>query len=79
MNRSSHITLDSLLAGEPELEKENGIYSEALNSRNRARLSQQTRAPFGEVNVQTPAQVPQLKRKSSAIDPSVVIKVKNIR
>ncbi len=81
MNRNSHLGLLVALPTDAEQEKENGIFSKALNSRNQARQSQEVRAPLGEINFQINRVPPQtkLKKKESQIDPTVAIKTKNIR
>lgn len=74
-----------LISSQPsdiELEKENGVYSQAINSTNLARRqSQEVRVPFGETNIEmTPIRAPiKLKKRESQIDPSVTISVKNVR
>lgn len=51
MNRNSHLLLMSTPIADTEGEKENGLYSQALNRSNQARQSgQASRAPFGQVN-----------------------------
>lgn len=81
MNRNSHLALLAMPQTDEGLEKENGLFSQALNTQNRMRQSQKYRAPFGEVNFETSDEVPapKLKKKLSKIDPTVTIKVKNVR
>lgn len=40
MNRNSHLALLSMPQTDEELEKENGLFSQALNTQNRMRQSQ---------------------------------------
>lgn len=81
MNRNSHLALLSMPQGEVEGDKENGIFSQALNTRNQARQSQEMRAPFGQIDIQDGdnTEKPKLKKRDSKIDPTVVIKVKSVR
>ena len=52
MNRNSHLLLISSLSSDIELDKENGMYSQAVNSNNLVRRqSQEVRVPFGETNI----------------------------
>jgi hypothetical protein len=48
MNRNSHLLLlSSIHLDNIEIDKENGLFSQALNTQNRVRQSQRARAPFG--------------------------------
>lgn len=55
--------------------------SQSINSRNALRQSQELRAPFGQCNFEIndcKGEI-KLKKKQSKIDPTVAIKVKNVR
>lgn len=65
MSRNSHLLLLSFPQTDTELDKENGVYSQALNTQNRARRSQEMRAPLGEVNfeISNETTTPKLKKR----------------